>query len=338
MDAESVRTISVRSIDLAEVVDRFDLQDEMAQVEDYMQGLVTSPVMVISEPARHVISAGGKRLRALLVLLASRLNRYDAPKAVAVASAVELIHAATLVHDDLIDQSPRRRGLATVHSKWFRDAALVGGDYLFALSATAIARSGDIRVLDCLGRAAVRICEGEISLVTHVSPMDKALEAYFFKIHGKTAVLFEEGLKAAGVSSSASEVEIEALGRYGHNLGMAFQITDDVLDYVGDPAVIGKPVGGDLRRRQITLPLIHAANDGMSPAMRTTIDRIDDGATPDDIQALLAWVQTSVGIERAQQEAQHYCQTACDALRAFPPSPIRETLEGIAWFVLERNK
>jgi heptaprenyl diphosphate synthase len=338
METKSITTTSARGVDLAEVGDRFNLGADMTQVEDYMQGLVASPVMVISEPARHVVSAGGKRLRALLVLLAAKLNHYDAPKAVAVASAVELIHAATLVHDDLIDQSPRRRGLATVHSKWFRDAALVGGDYLFALSATAIARSGDIRVLDCLGRAAVRICEGEISLVGSVKPIDQALEAYNFKIAGKTAVLFEEGLKAAGVISGASDAEIEALGRYGHNLGMAFQITDDVLDYVGDPAVIGKPVGGDLRRRQITLPLIYAAADGMSPILRATIDRIDDGATPDEIEDLLAWVQRSVGIEQSQQEAQTYCQAACDALGVFPSSPVRDALEGIAWFVLERNK
>jgi heptaprenyl diphosphate synthase/octaprenyl-diphosphate synthase len=323
---------------IPEIIARFDLGAEMDQVEDYMQSLVTSPVMAISEPARHVISAGGKRLRSLLVLLAARLNHYHPSELVAVASAVELIHAATLVHDDLIDQSPRRRGLATVHSKWFRDAALVGGDYLFALSATAIARSGDIRVLECLGRAAVRICEGEISLVTSVSPLDQVLEAYFYKIAGKTAVLFEEGLKAAGVVSGASETEIEALGRYGHNLGMAFQITDDVLDYVGDPVIIGKPVGGDLRRRQITLPLIYAAADGMSPTMRGTIDRIDDGATDNQIEDLLAWVQQSVGIERSQQEARRFCQQACDALHAFPASPIRDTLEGIAWFVLERNK
>ena len=333
-----IMTVPLKRVDLAEIIDRFDLQPEMAQVEDYMRSLVTSPVMNISEPARHVISSGGKRLRALMVLLAARLNHHDPAQAVAVASAVELIHAATLVHDDLIDQSPRRRGLATVHSKWFRDAALVGGDYLFALSATAIARSGDIRVLDCLGRAAVRICEGEISLVAGVSPLDQALEAYFYKIRGKTAVLFEEGLKAAGVISGASEAEIEALGRYGYNLGMAFQITDDLLDYVGDPAVIGKPVGGDLRRRQITLPLIYAADDGMSPAMRTTIDRIDDGATPGEIEDLLSWVQDSVGIERSRQEAQRFCQAACEALEVFPPSAIRDTLEGIAWFVLERKK
>ncbi|UCC86644.1 MAG: polyprenyl synthetase family protein [Anaerolineales bacterium] len=330
--------VSVRSVSLNEVIARLELQDEMERVDGYMKNLASSPVLTVSEPARHVISAGGKRLRAMLVLLAAKLNRYDPSKAVAVASAVELIHAASLVHDDLIDQSPRRRGLTTVHTKWFRDAALVGGDYLFALSATAIARSGDIRVLDCLGRAAVRICEGEISLVQNVSPLDQALEAYFFKIGGKTAVLFEEGLKAAGVISGASEVEIEALGRYGHNVGMAFQITDDLLDYVGDPTVIGKPVGGDLRRRQITLPLIYAAADGMSPTLRTTIDRIDDGATLAEVEELLAWVQRSIGIEQSQQKAQHYCQQACDALQTFPPSAARDALEGIAWFVLERRK
>jgi heptaprenyl diphosphate synthase len=330
--------VSVRVTNLHEIMAHFDLQEEVAQVDDYMHSLVTSPVLTISEPARHVVSAGGKRLRALLVLLAAKLNNYDPPRAVAVASAVELIHAASLVHDDLIDQSPRRRGLATVHSKWFRDAALVGGDYLFALSATAIARSGDIRVLEHLGRAAVRICEGEISLVQHVTPLDQALDAYFFKIAGKTSVLFEEGLKAAGVVSGASEGEVEALGRYGLNLGMAFQITDDVLDYVGDPAVLGKPVGGDLRRRQITLPLIYAAADGMSPALHATIDRIDDGATPTEIEELLAWVQRSEGIGRSRQEARHFCQQACDALQTFPPSAVRDALQDIAWFVLERKK
>jgi geranylgeranyl pyrophosphate synthase len=214
----------------------------------------------------------------------------------------------------------------------------VGGDYLFALSATAIANSGSIGVLECMGRAAARICEGEIKLVHHVSPLDQALDAYFDKIAGKTAVLFEEGLKAAGVVSAASVEEIEALGRYGHNLGMAFQITDDVLDYVGDPEVLGKPVGGDLRRRQITLPLIYASDNGLSPSLRTTIDRIDDGATSDEIENLLAWVQRSKGIERAQQEAERFCGQACQALEIFPASDIRDALQDIAHFVLERER
>jgi heptaprenyl diphosphate synthase len=330
--------IPTRSTSLSEIVARFDLRPEMAEVDDYMASLVTSPVLTVAEPARHVIAAGGKRLRALLVLLTAKLNHYDRTKAVAVASAVELIHASSLVHDDLIDQSPRRRGLATVHSKWFRDAALVGGDYLFALAAMAIVRGGDLRVLECLSRAAVKICEGEINLVKHVTPLDQALDAYFFKIAGKTAVLFEEGLKAAGVISGAPAVEIEALGHYGYGLGMAFQITDDVLDYIGDPSVLGKPAGGDLRRRQITLPLIYAAANGMAPALRATVDCIDDGATPAEVEELLAWVQRSVGIERSQQEARRFCQQACDALQVFHPSPLRDALADIAWFVLGREK
>ena len=328
--------LSVSSITLPDILARFDLQVHLGQVDAHMQSLVTSPVLAISQPARHVISAGGKRLRAALVLLATRLNQYDPAPAIAVASAVELIHAASLVHDDLIDQSPRRRGLETVHSKWFRDAALVGGDYLFALAAAAIARTGDIRVLECLGRASVKICEGEISLVRDVAPPDEALNAYYIKIAGKTAVLFEEGLRAAGLVSRASEAQIKALGRYGHNLGMAFQITDDILDYVGDPTQLGKPVGGDLRRRQITLPLIHAANDGMPAPLRATIDRIDDGATAGEIGALLTWVQSSIGIERSHQSSHRYCEDACRALREFPASTIRAALEDVAWSVLAR--
>ena len=329
---------SLSSITLPEILARFDLQRHLGQVDAHMQSLVTSPVLAISQPARHVISAGGKRLRAALVLLAARLNHFDPGPAIAVASAVELIHAASLVHDDLIDQSPRRRGLEAVHSKWFRDAALVGGDYLFALAAVAIARTGDIRVLECLGRASVKICEGEISLVRDVAPADEASSAYYTKIAGKTAVLFEEGLKAAGLVSRASEAQVKALGRYGHNLGMAFQITDDILDYVGDPTQLGKPVGGDLRRRQITLPLIHAANDGMPASLRATIDRIDDGATAGEIGALLTWVQSSIGIEKSHQSSHRYCQEACRALREFPTSPIRAALEDVAWSVLARSK
>jgi len=316
---------------------RLELQSQLAEVDAFMQSLVTSPVLLISQPARHVILAGGKRLRAALILLAARLNRFDRARVLAVASAVELIHAASLVHDDLIDQSPRRRGLETVHSKWFRDAALVGGDYLFALAAESIARSGDLRVLECLGRASVKICEGEISLVPDVTPLDEALSAYFTKIAGKTAVLFEEGLKAAGIVSLASEEQIVALGHFGHNLGMAFQITDDILDYVGDPQELGKPVGGDLRRRQITLPLIYAAHHGMPATLRAVIDRIDNGATEEEIETLLHWVQFSPAIELARRDAYRYCEKACWALNLFPTSDARAALEAIAWSLVSRR-
>jgi heptaprenyl diphosphate synthase len=328
----------VDELTLADVVHSLGLTEDLAEVDAYMMSLVQSPVLQISEPARHVISAGGKRLRAALVLMGAKLNRYDSGKARAVAAATELLHAASLVHDDIIDQSPRRRGLETVHKKWYRDAALVGGDYLFALAASAIAQTGDIRVLECLGGASVRICEGEISLVRDVTPLDETLAAYKDKIAGKTAVLFEESLKAVGYVSGASDKQITALGEYGHNVGMAFQIIDDVLDYVGASTVMGKPVGGDLRRRQITLPLILAANDGMPPALRRVIDRIDDGATEDDVDRLLVYVQNSQGIDEAIQEAERYCELACQSLACFPPSAVRDGLKDVACMLLHRRK
>ena len=332
------RPVDVGAMTLADIVGILDLRDDLAQVDAQMLSLVTSPVLEISLPARHVISAGGKRLRAALVLVAAQLNRYDPGKARAVAAAVELLHAASLVHDDIIDQSPRRRGLETVHTKWFRDAALVGGDYLFALVASAIVQTGDIRVLECIGRASVTICEGEISLVRDVAPLEDALQAYNDKIAGKTAVLFEEGLKAAGCVSGATAGQIRALGSYGRNVGMTFQIVDDVLDYVGDPQVLGKPVGGDLRRRQITLPLILAANNGMPLEMRRTVDRIDDGATEEEVEKVLTYVQASPGIEESMAHAREYCELACQALSCFPPSRGRDSLEEIAWMLLRRDK
>jgi heptaprenyl diphosphate synthase len=329
--------LSAPTMALPDVMARLGLVSHWAQVDAFMQNLVASPVLEVSHPARYVITAGGKRLRAALVLIAARLNRFDGSKAIAVASAVELIHAASLVHDDMIDQSPRRRGLEAIHSKWFRDAALVGGDYLFALSAEAISRTGEIGVLHCLARASVKICEGEISLVRDVMPLEDALAAYNAKIAGKTAVLFEEAMKAAGIVSGAAAAQVEALGQYGRNLGMAFQMTDDVLDYVGDPHLLGKPVGGDLQRRQITLPLIYAANNGMPSFLRATIDRIDDGATPEEIADLLAWVQSSIGIEKSRQDSYRCCDTACRALEEFAASDVRAALEGVARSVLARR-
>jgi len=141
-----------------------------------------------------------------------------------------------------------------------------------------------------------------------------------------------------GYVSGASAEEVAALGEYGHNVGMAFQIIDDVLDYVGTPQVLGKPVGGDLRRRQITLPLILAANDGMPPYLRRVVDHIDDGATEEDVDRVLAYVQTSPGIEEAVGEAKEYCARACRSLACFSPSEVRERLEDVAWMLLRRQK
>jgi heptaprenyl diphosphate synthase/octaprenyl-diphosphate synthase len=305
---------------------------EMARLESYMGGLVTSPVFVLSQPARYILTAGGKRLRAALAFLAARLSGAPIPEsAIYAAAAVELIHAASLVHDDLIDQSPHRRGRPTIHEKWHHDVALLAGDYLFALAARAITLTGSVVVMDHISAAATAVCEGEISSVDEVGPLEDALEAYRFKIGRKTAALFEAAGKVGASCGGADEERVSALGRFGYTLGMAFQIVDDVLDYVGEEGKLGKPAGGDLRRGLITLPLIYAvAYDDPDGYLQQAVGRFGDSLTPEEFTETLRRVRSSSGPERARQDAERYCQEGLRHLSLIPPTPARASLEEIA--------
>ncbi len=324
---------------MSELFARLGIQDEMTSLEQYMRGLVTSPVFLLSRPARHILTAGGKRTRAAIVFLTTRLFGGTIPETTLyAAAAVELIHAASLVHDDLIDQSPHRRGRPTIHQKWHHDAALLSGDYLFALSARAIALTGEIRVLDIVAEASQAICEGEISGVDVVSPLEEALEAYRFKIGCKTAALFEAAARVGALCGGGSEEAIATMGRFGYALGMAFQIVDDVLDYVGKERAMGKPVGGDLRRGLITLPLIYAvAYDDPDGFLQGVVDRFGDNLQPEEVDRAIRRVQGSAGPARAQQDAEQYRSQALEYLRAVAPSPERDPLEEIARLVVDRE-
>ncbi len=323
---------------MSEQFARLGIAAEMAQLEQYIQGLVNSPVLLLSQPARYILTAGGKRLRAVLCLLAARLGQAAAPgSAVYGAAAVELIHAASLVHDDLIDQSPHRRGRPTIHEKWHHDVALLAGDYLYALAARAIALAGDIRVMEYISVAATAICEGEISSVDAVEPLDEALGSYHFKIERKTAALFQAAAQVGAVCGGASLEVTAALGQFGRALGMAFQIVDDVLDYTGQEQALGKPAGGDLRRGLITLPLIYAvAHDDADSFLRTVVARLGDEAGPDEVAEALRRVQASSGPARACQDAERYRQEARQYLALVPVEAARARLEEVARLVVER--
>lgn len=307
---------------------------DLEQVDQIIVERVQTRSAVIRVAGRYILTSGGKRIRVALALLSAHFGRYELAQVIHSAAAVELIHAASLVHDDLVDDAARRRGATTVHMRWDGNVALMVGDYLFALAAAEMALAPDSRIITYFSRGVMTICEGELSPVVDVAPRDQAIEQYLYKIGCKTAALFEAACKAGMVCGGGSQEQIDALGRFGYDLGMAFQIVDDVLDFTGDATTLGKPAGNDLREGTITLPLIYAVDVGGGPDLASVIDA----------QALseerLAWaigeVQRLGGGTLALEDARSYAERALTHLDIFPDSPAKQALGEIARFVVER--
>ncbi len=327
------RAGAARSV--AELFERAQLTEDLQAVEALLLERATSRSELIAAASAHTVRSGGKRLRAALALLAARLGSYQLGRVIHAAAAVELIQAASLVHDDLVDQAARRRGRVTVHARWDNDVALMVGDYFFALAAGEMARSPDRRIISYYAQAVQTIVEGELSPVTAYEPTEQALGQYYYKTGAKTASLFEAACKAGMAAGGGSEAQIAALGQYGFDLGMAFQIVDDVLDFTGDEETLGKPAGNDLRQGTITLPLIFAIARTGSPRLRAVIEN----GTPSDAQvrAAIAEVMEAGGIDAALDEARRFIGAAVSHLADFPPSPTHSALVELAHFVIERQ-
>jgi heptaprenyl diphosphate synthase/octaprenyl-diphosphate synthase len=318
--------------DVAYLFERAHLSSHLAAIEDMMHERVATRSELIAAAGAHTLRAGGKRLRAAMALLAARLGPAPARYVYHAAAAVELIHAASLVHDDLVDATDRRRGQHTVHARWDNDVALMLGDYLFALAAGEMARCHDQRITSFYAQAVQTIVVGELHPVTDVAPTDEAIERYLHKAGAKTAALFEAACKAGMASGGGSDDDIAALGRYGYDIGLAFQIVDDVLDIVGSTQALGKPAGNDLRQGTITLPLIYAASS--SPFLRDIAGQpgLSDSEVADAIREIIRLG----GVRRAQEDAAHIGQRARAHLEGFAPSLARQTLLDLAQFVLYR--
>ena len=322
------------SASLGDIFRRAGLTEDLAAIERLLMQRAGARAPLLAAAGAHTIAAGGKRLRATLVLLAARLGRYDLERAMHPAAAIELLHAASLVHDDLVDHAPRRRGHATVHTRWDRTVALMLGDYFFALSANELAAEPDPRIIRFYASAAQTIVEGELSPVTQIEPLDIALVQYRYKIGCKTAALFEAACKAGIAVAGGTPEQIDALGRFGYDLGLAFQIVDDVLDFTGDERTLGKPAGNDLREGTWTLPLIYAAESG-SPLLRS-LARTARPA-PAQVPKLVAAVIEAGGAARALAEAHTTAARAISHLGGFPPSDTTRALSEICDFVLSRQ-
>jgi heptaprenyl diphosphate synthase len=320
---------------LNDILQRAALSDDLAAVEHLLMRRTDSRSSLLSAAGAHTIAAGGKRLRAALVLLAARLGNYDLERAAHPAAAVELLHAASLVHDDLVDHAERRRGHMTIHARWDSTVALMLGDYFFALAANELAAERDPRIIKFYTGAAQTIVEGELSPVTQIEPLDVALAQYRYKIGCKTAALFEAACKAGIAVADGSNEQIEALGRFGYDLGLAFQIVDDVLDFTGDERTLGKPAGNDLREGTWTIPLIYAVARSGSALLRD----VTRTAPPSPAQALelVTAVIAAGGAVCAMDEARMTAARAIGHLDGFPFSSTMRALGEICDFVLNRQ-
>jgi len=324
-----------RGNDLLDLFERANLTTDLRAVEDLLIERSQSRSVLITEAGIHTVRSGGKRLRAAMALLAAHLGSYQLSNVIHAAASAELIHAASLVHDDLVDQAARRRGRVTVHTRWDNDVALMVGDYFFALASAEMSLSPDPRIITFYAQAVQVIVEGELSPVLVAEPVETALRQYFYKTGAKTAVLFEAACKAGMAAGGGSDAQIGALGAYGYDVGVAFQIVDDVLDFTGNESTLGKPAGNDLRQGTITLPLIYAIETTGSPRLRAVVEHSQtDDAT---IEAAITEVLAAGGADAAIDEARRYIDKAVGHLSIFPDSPTRRNLISLAQFVIDRE-
>lgn len=292
----------------------------------------------IPEVTAHLVEAGGKRLRPLLTLAAARLCGYAGADHLKLAATVEFIHTATLLHDDVVDESARRRGRPTANLLWDNKSSVLVGDYLFARSFQLMVETNSLRVLDILANASAVIAEGEVLQLTAAASLATTEGVYLQVIRGKTAALFAAATEAGAVVAAASEEEVAALAAYGDALGLAFQITDDVLDYGGLTDRLGKNAGDDFRERKLTLPVIRAiaaGGDADRDFWSRTITRGDqrDG----DLEHALQLMRRHGALESAHETALAYAARARTVLQSLPEHPIRDRLEQLADFVVTRR-
>ncbi|MBH1973945.1 MAG: polyprenyl synthetase family protein [Rhodobacteraceae bacterium] len=291
----------------------------------------------IPEVTAHLVEAGGKRLRPMLTLAAARLCGYDGPFHLHLAATVEFIHTATLLHDDVVDESAQRRGRPTANLLWDNKSSVLVGDYLFARAFQLMVEPGNLRVLDILANASATIAEGEVLQLTAAQDLATTEATYLKVVRGKTAALFSAATESGAVIAGAREDQVKALFTYGDALGIAFQIVDDLLDYGGTAAVIGKNTGDDFRERKLTLPVIKAVAKADATERAFWVRVIEKGKQGDgDLEQAIALLTKHGAMEEARAEALDWAAKAQSALSVLPDHPLREMLSDLAAYVVAR--
>ena len=313
------------------------LEADLAACNRTIVARMDSPVTLIPQLAAHIVAAGGKRLRPLLTLAAARLCGYAGERHVKLAACVEFIHTATLLHDDVVDESVLRRGLASANAVFGNQASVLVGDFLFARAFQLMVEDGSLVVLAILSRAAATIAEGEVLQLVTQNDLSTSEERYLEVIRGKTAALFSAACEVGAVVAERPAGEAAALAEFGMNLGVAFQLVDDALDYAADQAVLGKTVGDDFREGKITLPVLVAYQAGSAADRdfwRRTIEASEQSAA--DLDRALALMERCGAIRATLERAHGFAAAAKTALGVFPDNALRRALMDVADYTVSR--
>jgi len=313
------------------------LHEEMGQVETLIADRMESPVGMIPDVADHLVSAGGKRLRPMIAVAAGRLLDYDGDGHLRLAAAVEFIHTATLLHDDVVDQSGLRRGREAANLVWGNSASVLVGDFLFARAFNLMVEAGSLDALNVLASASSTIAEGEVKQLAAIGDITLSPEDYTDIIESKTAALFAAAAEAPAVLAGANAEQRAAMATYGRELGLAFQLVDDALDYAGATAKLGKAVGDDFREGKITAPTaiaIAGADETEREFWRRTLSEVNQ--SDGDFARALDLVAKHDGVTRTLDMARERAERAEGALAVFKPGELRETLADLTRYLLQR--
>lgn len=313
------------------------IASEIASVEDELARQVVSSVELVEHAGKHTLEAGGKRLRPAFVSLAARSigKEFDASRISRIGACMEMIHMATLIHDDVIDHASTRRGKPTASAVYGNTAAIMAGDVLLAKAMVILAQDGDLEIIRTVSEAVVEMAEGEVRELETRGCFELSEEDHLQVLRMKTASFIQCCCEAGALVAGATEQHKRALGTFGHHIGMAFQVVDDILDYRSEAT--GKPKAGDFREGQATLPLIYLRPHLERHEAEHTHRKFGNGVTDEELRTIIGWMHARGAFDRAEQAATRHVEMAVDALGALPDSPERELLAQVGDFVLSRQ-
>lgn len=314
------------------------LKKDMDVIEKELYRSIEGDDSQLTETSLHLLKAGGKRLRPIFVLMGGKFGTYDIDKLKFIAVPLELIHSASLVHDDVIDDADMRRGKPTVKSKWDNRIAMYTGDYIYGKALTLTTNLDNPEIHRILSKAMVEMSIGEMEQIRDFFNCKQGVRRYLLRIRRKTSMLIAVSCQLGAMAAGAPKVVSNNMYRFGYNVGMAFQIQDDLLDLCGTESKIGKPPGSDMRQGNITLPVIYALQEpGLQQPLLQEIERIHAVNGQCDVSEAVGMIKSSSGIARAEELADRYIRKALDALDALPDIKTKKQLKDIAHFVTKRS-